>query len=58
MFKFLVIFFVVVLGFIYVGNYIDLKNHKINKKEYSRRIRFFIVLIFILIGILVWIKRR
>ncbi len=58
MFKFLVIFFVVVLGFIYVGNYIDLKNDKINKKEYNRRIRFFIVLVFILIGILIWIKRR
>ncbi len=58
MFKFLVIFFIVVLGLIYIGNYIDLKNHKINKKEYNRRIRFFIVLIFIAIGILVWIKRR
>ncbi|MDR6782080.1 Ca2+/Na+ antiporter [Pedobacter africanus] len=58
MFKYLVIIFVIILGLIYVGNYIDLRNHKINKKEYDRRIRFFIVLIFILIGILVWIKRK
>lgn|GEM_PF-1909843 len=58
MFKYLVIFFVIVLGLIYIGNQIDLRNQKISKKEYDRRIRFFIVLIFIVIGILVWIKRR
>lgn len=58
MFKYLVIFFVLVLGLIYIGNYIDLKNQKISKKEYDRRIRFFIILIFIILGILVWIKRR
>lgn len=58
MFKYLVIFFVFVLGLIYIGNYIDLKNQKISKKEYDRRIRFFIVLIFMVLGILVWIKRR
>lgn len=58
MFKYLVIFFIVVLGLIYIGNQIDLKNQKISKKEYDRRIRLFIALIFIVIGILVWIKRR
>nr|WP_162988948.1 hypothetical protein [Pedobacter schmidteae] len=58
MFKYLVIFFIVVLGLIYIGNQIDFKNQKISKKEYDRRIRLFIALIFIVIGILVWIKRR
>ncbi len=58
MFKYLVIFFVLVLGLIYVGNYIDLKNQKISKKEYDRRIKFFIILFFIVVGILVWLKRR
>ncbi|SDJ53094.1 hypothetical protein SAMN04487898_103177 [Pedobacter sp. ok626] len=58
MFKYLVIFFLVVLSLIYIGNNLDLRNNKISKKEYDRRIRFFIVLIFIAIGILVWIKKR
>lgn len=58
MFKYLVIFFVLILGLIYLGNYIDLKNQKISKKEYDRRIRLFIVLLLIILGILIWIKRR
>jgi len=58
MFKYLVIFFVIVLSLIYIGIRIDLGNRNISKKEYDRRIKLFLVLILIAIGILVWIKRR
>ncbi|SMD10620.1 hypothetical protein SAMN04488101_113135 [Pedobacter nyackensis] len=58
MFKYLVIFFVIVLSLIYIGNRIDLGNQNISKKEYDRRTKLFLVLILISIGILVWIKRR
>lgn len=58
MFKFLIIFFLVVLAVIYIGNYIDYRNNKITRKEFERRIRFFIALIFIMIFILVYIRRH
>ncbi|HKG07295.1 MAG TPA: hypothetical protein VKB19_12585 [Pedobacter sp.] len=58
MFKFLIVFFLFVLGLIYLGNYIDYKNQKITTVDYNRRIRLFFVLIFIFIGILIWFKRH
>jgi len=58
MFKYLIIFCILVFGLIYFGNYIDYKNQKISRKEYDRRIRLFIILLFIIIFILVWIKKR
>jgi len=58
MFKFLIVFFLIVLGLIYFGNYIDYRNQKISTNEYNRRIRLFFVLIFIFIGILIWFKKR
>lgn len=58
MFKYLIIFFIVVLSLIQFGNYLDFKNHKINKKEYDRRVRLFIALAFIIVAVLVWFKKR
>ncbi|RAJ23113.1 hypothetical protein LY11_04551 [Pedobacter cryoconitis] len=43
---------------IYLGNYFDLQRQKINKKEYDRRVRLFIVLIFIIIAVLTYLKKR
>ncbi|WP_348621216.1 hypothetical protein [Pedobacter lusitanus] len=43
---------------IYLGNYFDLQRQKISKKEYDRRIRIFIVLLFIIIAVLVYLKKR
>jgi uncharacterized membrane protein YdjX (TVP38/TMEM64 family) len=56
MFKFLIIFFLVVLVIIYIGNYIDYRNNKITRKEFERRIRFFIALVFIMIFIVMYIR--
>lgn len=56
MLKFLIIVFLVVLVIIYTGNYIDYKNNKITRKEFERRIRFFIALVFILIFIVMYFK--
>ena len=58
MFKYLLIFVIVGMVLIYMGNYFDLQRDKISRKEYDRRIRFFIVLLFIIVAILVYIKRR
>ncbi|MBB6502934.1 hypothetical protein [Pedobacter cryoconitis] len=43
---------------IYMGNYFDLQRQKISKKEYDRRVRLFIVLLFIVIAVLTYLKRR
>ncbi|MET4142947.1 hypothetical protein ABIB30_005363 [Pedobacter sp. UYP1] len=43
---------------IYLGNYFDLQRQKINKNEYDRRVRLFIVLIFIIIAVLTYLKKR
>lgn len=58
MFKYLIIFSLVGLMLVYLGNYFDLQRQKISKKEYDRRSRFFIVLVFILIAILVYFKKK
>jgi len=58
MFKYLIVFCLVGLVLIYMGNYFDLKRHKITEKEYSRRTRFFIVLVFIIIAIITYLKKR
>ncbi len=58
MFKYLLIFVIVGMVLIYMGNYFDLQRNKISRKEYDRRIRFFIVLLFIIVAIMVYIKRR
>jgi cell division protein FtsW (lipid II flippase) len=58
MFKYLIVFCLVGMLLIYMGNYFDLQRQKISRKEYDRRIRFFIVLLFIIIAILTYIKKR
>jgi uncharacterized protein HemY len=58
MFKFLIVFFLLVFGLIYIGNYADYKNQKISTNEYNKRLRLFLILIFIFIGILIWLKKR
>jgi uncharacterized protein HemY len=58
MFKFLIVFLLLVLGLIYIGNYADHKNQKISTHEYNKRLRLFIILIFIFIGVLIWLKKR
>ena len=58
MFKFLIVILILVLALIYFGNYIDYRKQHISRKEYDRRIRLFIALIFVVIAILVWLKRR
>jgi cell division protein FtsW (lipid II flippase) len=58
MFKYLIIFVLIGLLLIFTGNYYDLQRNKINRKEYNRRNRFFIVLVFIVIAILLYIRKR
>jgi len=58
MFKYLIVFCLIGMVLIYMGNYFDLQRQKISRKEYDRRIRFFIVLLFIIIAILTYIKKR
>jgi len=58
MFKYLIIFILIGLILIFTGNYFDLQRHKINNKEYNRRNRFFIVLVFIVIGLLLYFRKK
>ncbi|WP_158798036.1 hypothetical protein [Pedobacter sp. L105] len=58
MFKYLIVFCLIGLLLIYLGNYFDLQREKISRKEYDRRIRFFILLIFIIIAALAYMRRR
>jgi len=58
MFKYLIVFCLVGLVLIYMGNYFDLQRQKISKKEYDRRTRFFIVLLFIIIAAVTYLKKR
>lgn len=58
MFKYLIVFVLLGLMLIFIGNYLDLRRLKINKKEYDRRSRFFIVLVFIIIAIAVYFKKK
>ena len=58
MFKFLIIFFLLVIGLIYGGNYIDYKKQRLSTPEFNRRNRLLFVLIFIFIAILIWFKKR
>jgi len=58
MFKFLIVFCLVGLVLIYMGNYFDLQRNKISRKEYDRRIRFFVVLLFIIVAAITWLKKR
>ena len=58
MFKYLIVFCLVGMVLIYMGNYFDLQRAKITRKEYDRRVRLSVLLLFIVIAILVWIKRR
>ncbi|WP_175470543.1 hypothetical protein [Pedobacter hartonius] len=43
---------------IYMGNYFDLQRQKISRKEYDRRVRLSVLLLFIVIAILVYLKKR
>ena len=58
MFRFLVIIILIFLGVVYFGNYLDLKKQLITKQEYDRRVRLFVLLVFLLIAIAVWLKKR
>jgi uncharacterized membrane protein YidH (DUF202 family) len=58
MFKYLIVFCLVGMVLIYMGNYFDLQRQKINRKEYDRRVRLSIALLFIVIAILVYLKKR
>lgn len=58
MFKYLIVFFLVGLMLIFMGNYFDFQREKINKKEYDRRTRLTIALVFIAIAIVVYLKRK
>ena len=58
MFKYLIVFCLVGMVLIYMGNYFDLQRQKISRKEYERRIRFFIVLLFIIIAAITYLKKR
>lgn len=58
MFKYLIVFCLVGLVLIYMGNYFDLQRQKISRKEYDRRTRFFIVLLFIIIAAITYLKKR
>jgi len=58
MFKILIIFVLIGLLLIFIGNYLDYRGQKIDKKEYDRRTRLFIVLIFIAVAIFVYLKKK
>ncbi|WP_158622652.1 hypothetical protein [Pedobacter sp. KBW06] len=58
MFKYLIIFFIVVLSLIYFGNYLDYKNNKMDRAEYNRRVRLFFFLVVIIFAIVVWLRKR
>ncbi|WP_432713029.1 hypothetical protein [Pedobacter sp.] len=58
MFKILIVLVLLGLMLIFAGNYMDVRRGKISKKEYDRRSRFFIVLVFIAIAIFVYFKKR
>jgi hypothetical protein len=58
MFKYLIIFCLIGLSLIYIGNYFDLQRQKISRKEYDRRTRFFIILVFILIAIITYLRKK
>jgi len=58
MFKYLIVFCLVGMVLIYMGNYFDLQRQKISRKEYDRRVRLSIALMFIVIAILVYLKKR
>jgi len=52
MFKFLIIILILFFGLIYLGNYLDLKHGRITQKQYNGKIRFFIVLLLIVLFLL------
>jgi uncharacterized membrane protein YidH (DUF202 family) len=58
MFKYLIVFCLVGMVLIYMGNYFDLQRQKISRKEYDRRVRLSIVLMFIVVAVLAYLKRR
>jgi len=58
MFKYLIVFCLVGMVLIYMGNYFDLQRRKISRKEYDRRVRLSVALLFIVIAILVYLKKR
>lgn len=58
MFKYLIVFCLVGLMLVYMGNYFDLHRQKISRKEYDRKVRLFILLVFIVIAALSYLKKR
>jgi hypothetical protein len=43
---------------IYMGNYFDLQRQKISRKEYDRRTRLSVLLLFIVIAVLAFLRKR
>ncbi|WP_162618642.1 hypothetical protein [Pedobacter yulinensis] len=49
MFRFIVVFLVVSMALLYLGNYLDYRQKRITRKEFDRKIRVFIFLGLVLI---------
>jgi len=58
MFKYLIVFCLIGLMLIYMGNHFDLQRNRITQREYNRRVRFFFILLFIIIGVLLYLRKR
>jgi uncharacterized membrane protein YidH (DUF202 family) len=58
MFKYLIVFCLVGMVLIYMGNYFDLQRQKISRKEYDRRTRLSVLLLFIVIAVLAFLRKR
>jgi len=54
--KFLLIIFILFLLLIYIGNYLDYRRQVISRKEFERRIRFFIVFALLLFFLFYYFK--
>ncbi|HEY0175945.1 MAG TPA: hypothetical protein VGC08_06180 [Pedobacter sp.] len=58
MFKYLIVFCLIGMVLIYLGNYFDLQREKISRKEYDRRTRLSILLLFIVVAVLAYLRRK
>jgi hypothetical protein len=58
MFKYLIVFCLIGALLIYLGNYFDLQREKITRKEYDRRVRLSILLLFIVIAVLAYLRKK
>lgn len=58
MFKYLIVFCLIGMLLIYLGNYFDLQREKITRKEYDRRVRLSIILLFIVIAVIAYLRKK